>query len=101
VPLNPIRAETCEDPSITGPAGRAAHVSAPGHRRCDHLDSSVRLQQAGFEVDTFRMTPPPAVTCGLLPAAWLYIARQPLQPSASIPGCRGFRPRVADMPGRC
>jgi Methyltransferase domain len=77
VPLNPTRNETYEDPTITDPVEREAHFNAPDHRRFYGLDFADRLRQAGFEVDTFRMTPPLEVTYGLLPMEWLYIATRP------------------------
>ncbi|MFL5281939.1 MAG: class I SAM-dependent methyltransferase [Rhodopila sp.] len=79
VPINPTRTETYEDSSITDPVERAAHFTAPGHRRFYGLDFSTRLHEAGFEVDTFRMTPPLEVTYSLLPMEWLYIAIKPFQ----------------------
>jgi len=75
---NPARAETYEDPTFTGPVERDPQFNAPDHRLFYGLGFAGRLHQAGFEVDTFRMTPPLEVTYGLLPMEWLYIATRPV-----------------------
>lgn len=77
VPLNPTRAATYEDPRITDPVQRMAHFNAPDHRRYYGLDFADRLQDAGFQVETFRMTQPDEVRFSLLPMEWLYIATRP------------------------
>ncbi len=74
VPVNPSRAETYEDPAITDPILRRAHFNADDHRRFYGLDFAERLTGAGFQVETFRMSPPEEVTFSLLPTEWLYIA---------------------------
>lgn len=74
VPINPTRQQTYEDPAITDPLVRAAHFNAPDHRRYYGLDFADRLRDAGFEVETFRVTPAQEVTFGLLPMEWLYVA---------------------------
>jgi len=78
VPINPTRTETYEDKSITDPVEREAHFNAPDNHRFYGLDFAHRLHEAGFDVDTFRMTPPLEVIYGLLPMEWLYIATRPL-----------------------
>ncbi len=77
VPINPTRATTYEDATITDPAGRQAHFNAPDHRRFYGLDFTDRLAAAGFVVATFRMTPAEEVKFGLLPMEWLYVATRP------------------------
>jgi SAM-dependent methyltransferase len=76
-PINPTRATTYEDSSIVDPVERQAHFSAPDHRRFYGLDFADRLREAGFTVDTFRMTPAEEVIFGLLPMEWLYVATRP------------------------
>lgn len=77
VPVNPTRHQTYEDGAITNPLQRVAHFSAPDHRRYYGLDFADRLSDAGFKVETFRMTPAQEVTFGLLPMEWLYVATRP------------------------
>jgi len=77
VPVNPTRAETYEDPTITSPLQRQAHFNAPDHRRYYGLDFADRLRDAGFLVQTFRMPPGLEVPFGLLPMEWLYVATRP------------------------
>jgi SAM-dependent methyltransferase len=76
-PINPTRATTYENPSIIQPVERQAHFNAPDHRRFYGLDFADRLTEAGFTVDTFRMTPPDEVKFSLLPMEWLYVATRP------------------------
>jgi SAM-dependent methyltransferase len=78
VPINPSRTTTYENASITRPVERQAHFNAPDHRRFYGLDFADRLSEAGFAVETFRMTPPEEVTFGLLPMEWLYVATRPI-----------------------
>jgi predicted SAM-dependent methyltransferase len=78
VPVNPSRTTTYENTSITRPVERQAHFNAPDHRRFYGLDFADRLNEAGFAVETFRMTPPEEVTFGLLPMEWLYLATRPI-----------------------
>jgi SAM-dependent methyltransferase len=77
VPLNPTRSATYENASITDPVGREAHFNAPDHRRHYGLDFADRLQDVGFNVETFRLSQPEEVRYGLLPTEWLYIATRP------------------------
>lgn len=77
VPINPTRVETYEDPAITDPVARKAHFTAHDHLRFYGLDFAARLKEAGFDVDTWRMTPPEEVKYGLLPMEWIYIASRP------------------------
>ena len=77
-PINASRRDTYENPSITDPALRTLHFSAPDHKRYYGLDFADRLTEAGFSVETFRMPPELEPRYGLLPAEWLYIARKPL-----------------------
>jgi SAM-dependent methyltransferase len=77
VPVNPTREATYEDPAVTGAAERHAHFNAPDHRRYYGLDFAGRLAEAGFQVETFRVTPPLEVRFGLLPMEWLYIGTRP------------------------
>ena len=76
-PINPTRTVTYEDPAITDPIQRQAHFTAPDHRRFYGLDFADRLSDAGFVVETFRMTQAEEVTFGLLPMEWLYVATRP------------------------
>lgn len=73
-PINPTRQQTYEDAAITDRVRRHAHFNAPDHRRFYGLDFADRLRDAGFSVETFRMTPAEEVTFGLLPMEWLYVA---------------------------
>lgn len=77
VPVNPSRAVTYENPAITDPIARHAHFNARDHRRYYGLDFADRLMDAGFLVETFRLTPAQEVEFGLLPMEWLYVATRP------------------------
>jgi SAM-dependent methyltransferase len=77
VPINASRATTYENASVTQPVERQAHFNAPDHRRFYGLDFADRLREAGFAVESFRMTPPDEVIFGLLPMEWLYVATRP------------------------
>jgi SAM-dependent methyltransferase len=77
VPINPTRDVTYEDATITDTAERQAHFNAPDHRRFYGLDFADRLKEAGFLIETYRLTPPQEVMYGLLPMEWLYIAARP------------------------
>jgi len=77
VPINATRQTTYENPAITGKAERWAHFSAHDHLRYYGLDFADRLMEAGFQVETFRMTPEEEVRYGLLRDEWVYIARKP------------------------
>jgi len=77
VPINASRAQTYENPAMDSPAERAAHFSAPDHRRYYGLDFAERLAEAGFQVDTFRLPPDQEIRYGLLRDEWLTIARKP------------------------
>jgi SAM-dependent methyltransferase len=77
VPINPSRPQTYENAAATTPSERWAHFSAHDHRRYYGLDFADRLKEAGFTVDTFRMSPEEEVRYGLLRDEWLYIARRP------------------------
>ena len=77
VPINPSRQETYENPAITAPAERHAHFSAADHLRYYGLDFADRLGEAGFVVETFRLSPAEEVRYGLLRDEWLYVARKP------------------------
>jgi SAM-dependent methyltransferase len=77
VPINPTRAATYEDPTITDPVHRQAHFTAPDHRRFYGLDFVDRLRDVGFLVETYRMTPAQEVAFGLLPMEWLHVATRP------------------------
>ena len=77
VPINATRRTTYENPAITAPAERWAHFSAHDHLRYYGLDFSDRLAEAGFVVETFRMTPEDEVRYGLLRDEVLYVARKP------------------------
>ncbi len=76
VPVNASREETYENPAITTPAERYAHFSAHDHRRYYGLDFANRLAEAGFMVETFRLSPDEEVRYGLLRDEWLYVARK-------------------------
>jgi SAM-dependent methyltransferase len=54
VPLDPERATTFEDPSITDKAERERIFGQYDHLRVYGLDYPTRLQQAGFEVEAFK-----------------------------------------------
>ncbi|MDT5057028.1 MAG: hypothetical protein QOF66_5394 [Mycobacterium sp.] len=77
VPINPTREATYEDADITDPIERRAHFSASDHRRFYGLDFADRLNDVGFQVETFRLPPALEVTFGLLPMEWLYVATRP------------------------
>ena len=77
VPVNPARQETYENPAVTTPAERWAHFSAEDHVRIYGLDFADRLREAGFKVDTFRVSPEEEVRYGLLRTEWLYVGRKP------------------------
>ena len=77
VPINATRRETYENPSITAEAERWAHFSAHDHKRYYGLDFADRLADAGFMVNTFRVSPQDEVRYSLLRDEWLYIARKP------------------------
>ena len=76
VPINATR-PTHENPAITSHAARWAHFSAHDHLRYYGLDFADRLVEAGFTVETFRVSPEDEVTYGLLRDEWIYIARKP------------------------
>lgn len=77
VPINATRRETYENPAIEGDAARWAHFSAHDHKRYYGLDFADRLAEAGFAVETFRVSPEEEVRYGLLRDEWIYIARKP------------------------
>lgn len=77
VPINATRRETYENPSVAGDAARWAHFSAHDHLRYYGLDFSDRLTEAGFQVETFRVSPAEEVRYGLLRDEWITIARKP------------------------
>jgi hypothetical protein len=76
-PLNPTRSAAYGDPAMTDPLARTAHFSAADHRRRYGLDFAGRLGDAGFGVETFRMTPAEEVTFCLLPTECLYVVTRP------------------------
>ena len=76
VPVNASREETYENPAITTPAERHAHFSDADHRRYYGLDFASRLAEAGFIVETFRLSPDREVRYGLLRDEWLYVAHK-------------------------
>jgi len=76
-PINATRQTTYENPAITEPAERAAHFSAHDHVRYYGLDFADRLDEVGFQVETFRVSPEEEVKHGLLRDEWIYIARKP------------------------
>jgi predicted SAM-dependent methyltransferase len=83
VPVNTSRHETYENPAVTAPAERHAHFSAEDHVRYYGLVFADRLREAGFAVETFRMTPEEEVRYGLLRDEWLYVGhKKPLAPAA-------------------
>lgn len=77
VPINATRQATYENPAIVSPDGRWAHFSAHDHVRYYGLDFAGRLAEAGFQVETFRVSPEEEVRYGLLRDEWIYIARKP------------------------
>jgi SAM-dependent methyltransferase len=85
-PINPTRATTYENAAITRPDERQAHFNGPDHRRFYGLDFADRLNEAGFVVEIFRMTPADEVTYSLLPMEWLYVATRP-NPGGILQDC--------------
>ena len=77
VPINATRADTYENPTISGAAERWAHFSAHDHVRYYGLDFADRLTQCGFQVATFRLLPQDEARYALLRDEWLTIARKP------------------------
>jgi SAM-dependent methyltransferase len=77
VPINATRQTTYENPSITAAPQRWAHFSAHDHLRYYGLDFAGRLAEAGFTVETFRVSPEDEVRYGLLRDEWIYVARKP------------------------
>jgi len=77
VPINTTRQQTYENPAVTTPAERWAHFSAHDHKRYYGLDFADRLADAGFMVNTFRVSPQDEVRYSLLRNEWLTIARKP------------------------
>ena len=63
VPLEPGRAQTYEDPTITSPEDRARSFGSPNHVRVYGRDYKDRLADAGFtvEVDRYAERLPPEV----------------------------------------
>ena len=76
VPINATRQETYENPAIVSAAERWAHFGAHDHLRQYGLDFSCRLAEAGFQVETFRVSPEAEARHGLLRDEWVYIARK-------------------------
>jgi predicted SAM-dependent methyltransferase len=76
VPINATRQETYENPSVKSEAARWAHFSAYDHLRYYGLDFADRLTEAGFLVETFRVSPEEEVRHGLLRDEWITIARK-------------------------
>ena len=76
-PINATRETTYENPAIASPAARWAHFSAHDHVRYYGLDFAGRLEEAGFQVKTFRVSAEEEVTYGLLRDEWVYVARKP------------------------
>jgi hypothetical protein len=64
-------------PGITSEAERWAHFSAHDHVRYYGLDFAGRWTEAGFHVETFRVSPEDEVTYALLRDEWLYVALKP------------------------
>jgi SAM-dependent methyltransferase len=77
VPINTSRQQTYEDAAIASPTERWAHFSAHDHKRYYGLDFADRLAEAGFQVETFRMSPQEEVRYALLRDEWLYVAHKP------------------------
>jgi SAM-dependent methyltransferase len=77
VPINATRHATYENPAITSPSEREAHFSADDHKRYYGLDFADRLNEAGFQVETFRVSFENEIKFGLLRDEWMYIARKP------------------------
>jgi len=76
VPINPTR-PTYENPSITTAPERWAHFSAHDHLRYYGLDFTERLTEAGFHVETFRVSPEEEVRYGLLRDECIFVAAKP------------------------
>jgi SAM-dependent methyltransferase len=76
-PINATREATYENPAVTREPERWAHFSAHDHLRYYGLDFAARLADAGFKVETFRVSPEQEVKFGLLRDEWIYIARKP------------------------
>jgi len=76
-PINATRQQTYENPSVTSAEARYAHFSQADHVRYYGLDFADRLAEAGFAVETFRLSPEQEVTYGLLRDEWITIARKP------------------------
>ena len=76
VPINATRSNTYENPRIIAAAERWAHFSAHDHVRYYGLDFADRLKHAGFQVETFRMSPEEEVKYGLLRDEWITIAHK-------------------------
>ena len=77
VPINATRHDTYENASVTGAANLWAHFSAHDHVRYYGLDFADRLAEAGFQVETFRVSPEDEVKYGLLRDEWITIAHKP------------------------
>ena len=79
VPLDPTRAGTYEDPSITEPGAREAAFLQADHLRLYGRDAADRLAAAGFDVETIRPREAwgdePMRTAGLLDVDWLFLCR--------------------------
>ena len=76
-PINATRQTTYENPDIVSYPERWAHFSAHDHVRYYGLDFAGRLAEAGFQVETFRVSPADEVKYALLRDEWIYIARKP------------------------
>ncbi len=76
-PQNWSRVDTWEGDSITGEKECVAAFGARDHKRFYGRDFETRLNQAGFEVDDFRMPPAEEVRYGLLRDEAIYVARRP------------------------
>ena len=59
------------------PAERWAHFSAHDHLRYYGLDFAERLTEAGFHVETFRVSPEEEVRYGLLRDECIFVAARP------------------------
>jgi hypothetical protein len=77
VPINPTRAETYENPAVTGAAERWAHFSAHDHVRYYGMDFADRLREVGFVVSEYRLPMGEEARYGLLRDEWLTVARRP------------------------
>jgi len=77
VPINTSRERTHEDFSIMDPAGRRKHFGGTDHKRFYGLDFADKLQNVGFSVETFRMSPHDEAKYGMQNDEWIYIARKP------------------------